>query len=84
MSKKIRVWDSKLLSSTFVILEQMQAGIAQIVRNTNATSLNDLPNSMIPTITLYEISLCYELMYNKLLEYDLLNTGNIKSTSTIH
>lgn len=84
MSKKLRTWDSKLLSDVFVLLEQMQFGIEQISRNVSAVSLSDLPNSMIPTQTLYEISLCYELMYNKLLEHDLLSTGNIKQSSTLH
>jgi len=84
MNRKLRVWDIKVLSDVYVLLGQMQSAIEQITKNTAAQSLADLPNSMIPTQTLYEISLCYELMYSKLLEHDLLDTGNIKSTHTIH
>lgn len=82
--EKIRVWNSKILADGYVVLEQMAARIADIVEKTEATSLSDLPNSMIPTLTLYEIAVGYSLMYEKLLEYDLLNTGNIKQSSTIH
>lgn len=84
MNRKLRVWDNKVLSDVYVLLGQMQSAIEQITKNTAVQSLADLPNSMIPTQTLYEISLCYELMYSKLLEHDLLDTGNIKSTHTIH
>ena len=82
--QKLRVWDSKVLSDVFVLLQQMQTGIEQLVEKTGAQSLADLPNSMIPTEKLYEITLCYELMYSKLLEYDLLATGNTKQLSMLH
>lgn len=84
MSKKLRVWDSKVLADVYTLLLQMQNGIEEIVRNTGVISLSDLPHSMIPTKTLYEISLCYEVMYHKLVEYDLLNTGNTKPSSTMN
>lgn len=82
--EKLRVWDSKVLADVFVLLQQIQAGIAQLVNKTGAQSLADLPNSMVPTEKLYEITLCYELMYSKLLEYDLLATGNTKQLSMLH
>lgn len=84
MSKKLRIWDSKALSDVFVNLQQIQNGIEEITAKVGAQSLADLPNSMIPTENLYEITLCYELLYNKLLEHDLLNTGNKKPSSTLH
>lgn len=82
--QKIRIWNSKTLADMYVIMQQMQAGIAAIAQKINVTSISDIPNSMVPTQTLYELSLCYELMYEKLLEYDLLNTGNKKQSSTMH
>lgn len=82
--QKIKVWNSKTLADNYVILEQMQAAIEQIAKQVSANSLADLPNSMIPTETLFEICICYELMYTKLLEHDLLTTGNIKQSSTLH
>lgn len=82
--EKLRVWDSKVLSDVFVLLQQIQTGIEQLVEKTGAQSLADLPNSMLPTEKLYEITLCYELMYSKLLEYDLLATGNTKQLSMLH
>jgi hypothetical protein len=84
MTNKLRTWDSKILSDTYVVLQQIQAGIEEITTKVGAHSLADLPNSMIPTENLYAITLCYEAMYDKLLEYDLLVTGNKKPSSTIH
>lgn len=84
MTNKLRTWDSKILSDTYVVLQQIQAGIEEITTKVGAQSLADLPNSMIPTENLYTITLCYEAMFDKLLEYDLLVTGNKKPSSTIH
>jgi hypothetical protein len=80
MSNKIRIWDTKLLTNTYAVVAQMKAQIETIVQQTGVTSLQVLPNSMIPTDKLYEIATCYEILYNRLLDQDLLNSGNIKQT----
>jgi hypothetical protein len=84
MQKKLRIWDSKFLADTYSIVAQMQAQLDSILENSDVQHFSDLPDSMIPSQTLYEISLCFELMYLKLLEYDLLNTGNKKHTTSLH
>jgi len=44
----------------------------------------ELPNSIIDTDKLYLLSLAYTAAYDKLVEYDLVKTGNIKSTKNTH
>jgi len=39
----------------------------------------DLPDSLIPTHQLYMLALSYEATYNKVLELELVKTGNLKS-----
>lgn len=82
--KKIKVWHSNTLANILTISTQIQAGVDALAINTEAQSLNDLPPSLVPTHALYELCLCYEMLYNKALEHDLLSTGNIKSTSTLN
>lgn len=83
MNNKLKVWDSQVLTQMLGLLTQVEAGIASLVMHTGVKSLNDLPPSTLPTSTLYQLCLCYEGMYEKLLEYDLLTTGNIKQNSTL-
>lgn len=82
--KKIKVWHSNTLANILTISTQIQAGVDALAINTGAQSLGDLPPSLIPTETLYELCLCYDMLYAKALEHDLLSTGNIKSTSSLN
>ena len=82
--KKLRIWDSKLISDIYSIAAQMRHSIDIIIENSNGIDIVALPNSMVPTETLYELCICYEMLYSKVLEYDLINTGNIKQTHTLN
>jgi hypothetical protein len=82
--KKIRIWDTKLLTDVFAIAAQMQLQLEDIVKQTGVTNLKSLPNSMVPTETLYHLVISYEILYNRLLDADLLNTGNAKQTEGMH
>lgn len=82
--KKLRVWNSAVLTSVLNTSTQIQAGVGNLAINTGVQSLSDLPPSLIPTETLYELCLCYDMLYAKALEHDLLSTGNIKSTSSLN
>lgn len=81
--KDFKIWDSAVLAQVLSLANQIQANISEIAVKTGTHALSNLPPSTLPTQTLYELCLCYEAMYNKLMEYDLLTTGNIKSTSTL-
>jgi hypothetical protein len=80
MSNKLKIWDTRLISDTYTITAQMQAQIDAIVEQTGVSNLESLPHSMIPTASLYEILICYAMLYNRVLDADLLNTGNAKQT----
>ena len=41
--------------------------------------MDGVPQSLVPTPLLYDLTVCYEAMYNKLLDYDLIKTGNFKT-----
>ena len=84
MKKPFRVWDSKQLSDAFVIAAQIEAQIEHLYINTDAASLRDIPHSMIPTENLYEIVHGYHLLFDAVLENDLLTTGNKKSEHKYH
>jgi hypothetical protein len=78
--RKFRVWDNITL---FQALEQTNQLITKIEELCgDDTGPKDLPMSMIPTDILYNIAVCYEAMYDKLLDEDLLVAGYPKSNST--
>jgi hypothetical protein len=79
---KVRVWDSKLLNDTFVTTTQIKAHIETLIQQVMTNPLAELPHSMVPTQTLYEIVLCNDLMYNLLLDKELIETGNKKTDRT--
>jgi len=84
MTKPFRVWHSKQLSDAYVIATQIQQQIEMLFLNTDAGSLRDLPHSMIPSESLYEIVHGYHLLFDAVLENDLLTTGNKKSEHKYH
>jgi len=43
-----------------------------------------LPESQIPTYILYDIVVCFEEMYNSLLDEELIQAGYTKQTNTQH
>jgi hypothetical protein len=84
MKKPFRVWDIKQLGDAYVITEQIRAQIEMLFMNLDASSLNDIPHSMVPTETLYHIVSGYGLLYDAVLDYDLIKTGNTKQDHKSH
>lgn len=83
MSKQFRTWDSLALAEAAKISLQLREKIDEICESNELTPA-DLPDSLIPTDKLYLLSLAYTATYDKLVEYDLVKTGNIKQTKNIH
>lgn len=81
--RKFRFWDNKLLFQNLERVLQFKNQIENVALATN-TELQALPNSILPTYTFYEMLLCYEAMYDKLLEEELITLGYSKSTTTQH
>lgn len=78
--RKFRFWDNNAL---FQVLEQVTQ-IKSVIESKCSETVGpeSLPMSVIPTEVLYDIAACYEAMYDKLLEEELLVAGYPKSTNT--
>jgi hypothetical protein len=61
---------------------QIKANIEQ--KCTDEAGTEGLPMSVIDTTALYDIAICYEAMYDKLLEEELIVAGYPKSTNATH
>ena len=83
MTKKIATYNSEVISKHYIELLQIKHHIDETVQNSKI-SYADLPASIIPTETLYMVAVCYDLMYNSLLNYQLIKSGNMKQTNTLH
>lgn len=80
--RKFRHWDNRLLFQTLEKALQLKNKIDEhcgIEFNPE-----DLPMSIIPTEIVYDIAICYEAMYEKLLEEELLVAGYPKSSKSYH
>lgn len=88
MSRKLRIWDSKAITDYLTITTQIREKIETLlveVRNRGTEiDIDQLPDSLVPTETLYNITLCYEAMFEILKDEDLIKSGNPKSTSNLH
>lgn len=80
--RKFRFWDNKLLFQTYEKCIQIKSKIEDKCDDT--TGPESLPQSVLPTDVLYEVVACYEAMYEKLLEEQLLVCGYPKSNKLYH
>jgi hypothetical protein len=78
--KKLNVWESTALSDSYALLAQFKSQIEYISQQSGVPSLYALPPSMVPTAALYQIAMCYQLLYDKVQESDLLNIGAVKTS----
>lgn len=82
-NEKFRVWDSVTLTETAKLAIQLKQKIEEICQTVNKTP-DELPDSVLDTERLYMLSISYMAAYDKLVEYNLLKTGNIKQTKNTH
>lgn len=81
--RKFRFWDNKLLFQNLERVLQFKETIEELALKKDV-AIEELPSSILPTKTFYELLLCYEAMYDKLLEEELITHGYPKSTTTQH
>ena len=81
--RKFRYWDNKLLFQSLQKIIQIRAKIEEVCIKEQINPV-DLPMSMLPTDVLYDIAACYEAMYNKLLDEELIKAGYPKSQPIYH
>lgn len=80
MNKPFRIWDSKTLQESSKIATQITS-ILHEVCTTNEVNLADLPPSLVPTEQLYLLAASFEAAYAKLIEYELVSTGNLAESN---
>ena len=80
---KFRIWDSLHIHETVNHGIQLRTKLEQLCVENNK-QLHELPNSLIHSDLLYMIVASNEVMYNKLLEQDLLKTLNPTTNINIH
>jgi|694.fasta_scaffold77257_9 hypothetical protein len=76
--KPFRIWDAITLQEAAKIAIQLGAIIDETCRQ-NKTIPAMLPPSLIPTEKLYILAASFDAAYNKLIEYELTKTGNLRS-----
>lgn len=81
MTKKFRIVDSKEIHKTLELSIQFQSMIEETALKYNL-NVYELPNSILPTNTLYDLVLNYNEMYKKLLENELIASSTNKTINT--
>lgn len=84
MSEKFRTWDSVVLTEAAGIATQIVAKVEQLCEDNELETPADLPQSLVPSDKLYILAKAYHVAFEQLTRYELLKTGNIKSTKQIH
>ena len=80
---KFRIWDSIQIHETVKYGVELRTKLEQLCFENNK-SLDELPESLIPSSLLYMLVASNEAMYHKLLERDLIETLNPKQNPNIH
>ena len=81
--RQFRHWDNKTIFQTLQKAIQIKDIIEQQVIE-NGTQLDSLPLSQIDTDVLYDLTTCYEAMYDRLLEEELITSGYPRAKPTYH
>ena len=82
MTNKLRAYDSKTLARYYETCSQIRSKVEAILKDGHP--LNSLPPSVISTEELFNIVLCYEVMFDSLREEHLIKDGHLKPTDTVH
>jgi len=80
---KFRIWDSIQIHETVKYGIELRAKLEHLCLE-HGKSLDELPESLIPSSLLYMLVASNEAMYHKLLERDLIETLNPKQNPNIH
>jgi len=80
---KFRIWDSIQIHETVKYGIELRTKLEQLCIE-NSKSLQELPDSLVPSSLLYMLVASNEAMYHKLLERDLIETLNPKQNPNIH
>lgn len=73
-----KLWDSIALSENIKYALQIKHKIEKLSNDTQV-QIEDMPESLVPTATLYDMMCCFTAAYDMLLDKELAMTGNLKS-----
>jgi len=80
-SRKFRVWDNNYIFHSYEKALQIKHKIDHIA---TTTRVSDMPLCAVPPDVLYELVTCYQVMYDRLLEENLIVAGYPKTTNKLH
>jgi hypothetical protein len=80
---KFRIWDSIHIHETVTQGIQLRTKLEQLCVENDKT-LEELPDSLVPSSLLYMLVASNEAMYHKLLDRDLIETLNPKQNPNLH
>lgn len=81
---KLRTYDSRALSASYVIAAQFVQKINELMIESEIDDLTKLPPSILSTEELYNMAVCNVVMYDTLTDHSLLASGHAKQSKTIH
>jgi len=81
--REFKHWDSKLLFNVLQKVVQIRDTIEKQCYEKQINPEN-LPMSMLPSNVLFDMAVCYEAMYDKLMEEELVVCGYPRSSPTYH
>lgn len=80
--RKFKIWDSKILHDSLQFCVEYQSLVEQTIKNKSVElSKKDTLLSTVPTETLYDLVNCYIVMYQKLLNEDLIQSNSDPASS---
>lgn len=80
--RRFRVWDNRLLYETLKKVTQITYTVD--AKCGDSITPKDLPVSLVPTDILYDICVCFDTLYQKLLTEELIMLGHPSQTKTMH
>jgi len=80
---KFRIWDSIQIHETVKYGIELRTKLEHLCLEHEKT-LEELPDSLVPSALLYMLVASNEAMYHKLLERDLIETLNPKENLNLH
>lgn len=81
---KLRAYDSKALGAGYVTATQIMQNITELMVAAEADDVSKLPPSVFSTEQLYDLAICYAVMYETLSDHLLLANGHARQSKTIH
>lgn len=74
--------DNKVLADSYVLAQQIRTRIESLL--TDEVTIELLPDSLVPTGTLYNLLMCHEIMYEELVNRELVSIGQHVPNNTTH